>query len=619
MKKRMLSGFLSSLFAVAFIFSQIGTVVEAYTNGHSASDAVAWANSQINKGLDYDGVYGCQCVDLIYYYCSYLGATSLIGGNACDYANKSLPSGWKYVYSNYQPGDIAVWKTNYSSSTCVTGSYGHVGIIESADSTGFNAINQNYCDRQYCTKNWFYCSDLQCAIRPDFGGPVTISVSWSNYSSQEVKEGKILLAKTATLSNATMNDVTDVGIDVYNSSGTYIGGKSEVPDRSGHTYVNMWYDFNSELGLSITPGTVYKYSFWVRINNKKYESTRETVTCPPVYTVKFDAQGGSTVSQLTVGKNQTIASLPNSTRNGYKLDGWYTTSSGGTKLTTSTKITNNITYYAHWIKNSFSITVSSVSNGTVTISKNNASEGEEILVTAKPATGYTLDKITVNGTVINDTKFKMPAKDVIVTVEFKMLNGWYLENGKYYLYANGNLKTGWNKVNDKWYFMDTDTGVMLTGWLNQSGIWYYLESSGAMVTGWKQINGIWYRFNSVGQMQTGWVCIGGLWYYFESSGSMVTGWKQINGTWYRFNSDGQMQTGWVCVDGLWYYFESSGAMVTGWKKINNEWYRFNSVGVMQRGWISIDGKWYYFYESGKMAHDTTINGYKLNSSGEWIT
>ena len=31
----------------------------------------------------------------------------------------------------------------------------------------------------------------------------------------------------------------------------------------------------------------------------------------------------------------------------------------------------------------------------------------------------------------------------------------------------------------------------------------------------------------------------------------------------------------------------------------------------------IDGEWYYFYDSGAMAHDTTIDGYELDSNGVW--
>ena len=151
---------------------------EAYsTNGHNRDEMVIWANSMVGNGYDYDGYNGNQCVDIIYMYAVTLGQgnSSLMYGNACDFASKTLPSGWRYVYSDYQPGDIAVWRTNLSyggDSTISTSSYGHVGIIDSCDGYGFNAVEQNaYSNgavRSYVTKNWHKCSELQCAIRPDF-------------------------------------------------------------------------------------------------------------------------------------------------------------------------------------------------------------------------------------------------------------------------------------------------------------------------------------------------------------------------------------------------------------------------------------------------------------------
>ena len=86
--------------------------IMAYS-AHTQSEAVAWAQSQLGKALDYDGQYGAQCVDLICYYYQYLGTTSP-GGNAEAYRRNNLPSGWIRVYGNYQPGDIAVWKPSYS-------------------------------------------------------------------------------------------------------------------------------------------------------------------------------------------------------------------------------------------------------------------------------------------------------------------------------------------------------------------------------------------------------------------------------------------------------------------------------------------------------------------------
>lgn len=57
---------------------------------------------------------------------------------------------------------------------------------------------------------------------------------------------------------------------------------------------------------------------------------------------------------------------------------------------------------------------------------------------------------------------------------------------------------------------------------------------------------------------------------------------------------------------------------TGWRKINDSWYYFNANGKMQIGWFNDNGAWYYFNSDGTMAHDTTIDNFKLASNGAWI-
>ena len=66
------------------------------------------------------------------------------------------------------------------------------------------------------------------------------------------------------------------------------------------------------------------------------------------YTITFDSNGGSNVNNITRNYNEEIGILPETSKLYSKLDGWYTSKSGGTKITSSTKITDNVTYYAHW-------------------------------------------------------------------------------------------------------------------------------------------------------------------------------------------------------------------------------------------------------------------------------
>lgn len=168
LRKMLIASLGAILLFVAFV-SVDKTEVQAATK----EEGVSWAMSQIGKGLDYDGVKGNQCVDLIKYYYAHYGVAGYARGNAIQYTSNSLPTGWTRVYSNYQPGDIAVFKAKNGCSVCTTGENGHVGIITSIDSVGFNAVNQNYAGRSYCTQNWFHVRCLACAIRPNFTSDTT--------------------------------------------------------------------------------------------------------------------------------------------------------------------------------------------------------------------------------------------------------------------------------------------------------------------------------------------------------------------------------------------------------------------------------------------------------------
>lgn len=67
------------------------------------------------------------------------------------------------------------------------------------------------------------------------------------------------------------------------------------------------------------------------------------------YTVTFNANGGSVFeSSRNIVAGSAIGTLPEPEYSGYDFTGWYTDSTSGTKISSSTIITSPVTYYAHW-------------------------------------------------------------------------------------------------------------------------------------------------------------------------------------------------------------------------------------------------------------------------------
>ena len=75
------------------------------------------------------------------------------------------------------------------------------------------------------------------------------------------------------------------------------------------------------------------------------------------YTVTFNANGGScSVNQAKIKGGDTYGDLPAPTREGYDFDGWFTSSSGGSLVSSGDKVTGSVTLYAHWTIKTYYVT-----------------------------------------------------------------------------------------------------------------------------------------------------------------------------------------------------------------------------------------------------------------------
>lgn len=157
--------------------------------------------------------------------------------------------------------------------------------------------------------------------------------------------------------------VTKMGVILYDASGNQIKKYTEKVSNvsSSTTSYHSWYDINAELGVTLTPGTTYKYQFFgvfdgYEIASTKIYSFKTTGTAPAkicIITFWLD-ESGSSVCTKVLTQGEMYGGLPIApTKTGYTFDGWYTAQTGGTKITNSTIFngTSDITLYPRYIRN----------------------------------------------------------------------------------------------------------------------------------------------------------------------------------------------------------------------------------------------------------------------------
>ena len=97
---------------------------------------------------------------------------------------------------------------------------------------------------------------------------------------------------------------------------------------------------------------------------------------PPVivnYVVTLDACGGFTpITSMEVASNSKYNGLPNATREGYTFGGWFTSSSGGTKVNNNDSLVSasDHTLYAHWTANKYTLSFDNNDSTGVSSTKN---------------------------------------------------------------------------------------------------------------------------------------------------------------------------------------------------------------------------------------------------------
>lgn len=152
------------------------------------------------------------------------------------------------------------------------------------------------------------------------------------------------------------------------------------PSKTGNTFKG-WTGSNgttAQTSVSIPSGS---------IGNKSYTANWNVNS----YTATFNGNGGSAGTSITKPYGSQLGTLPTSSRTGYTFRGWFTAASGGTQITaTTTMPASNVTYYAQWTANTYTVNYNA-NGGTGTTASSSHTYGVAKALTSNgfSRTGYT--------------------------------------------------------------------------------------------------------------------------------------------------------------------------------------------------------------------------------------
>ena len=168
-------------------------------------------------------------------------------------------------------------------------------------------------------------------------------------------EGSTKVSKDTTVTNTTSHvlyahwtannytvsfDANDGTVSTSNKNVAYGSsyGALPTPTRTGYSFEGWFTSSNTEVTEKTNVATASNHQLVAKWKAK-------------TYTITLNANGGSvSTSSKTATFGSTYGTLPTPTRNYYTFEGWYTAASGGSKITSSSTVSNasNHTLYAHW-------------------------------------------------------------------------------------------------------------------------------------------------------------------------------------------------------------------------------------------------------------------------------
>ncbi len=223
--------------------------------------------------------------------------------------------------------------------------YGGTNGVKFVNCTSANGVPANVSNRTVVTPSYAYtactAAEAKTAVtNASCGAGATLTVTTAGAVSSTCDGGAPLPTVWTVTWDATTNGGSCGTATSSVTNGAAIGTLPEATKTSFN--FDGWYTAPSG-GTKISASTTVT-------ENKTYYAQFTSAPVTTYYTVIWDANGGTCgTSSSSIESGQQIGTLPVASKAGdYSFDGWYTAVNGGTKISTTTTVTANVTYYAHY-------------------------------------------------------------------------------------------------------------------------------------------------------------------------------------------------------------------------------------------------------------------------------
>ena len=138
----------------------------------------------------------------------------------------------------------------------------------------------------------------------------------------------------------------------YNDGTTKYGYRFQVKTNDGYQLASdLKVIYNDEDVTSTVEVTRWPWGAYVTVDLGKAIGT------PVVYTITFNSNDGTSVESQNVNAGEKLTEpTPAPTKEGFTFDGWYEDSTFSKKFDFNTPITDNMTLYAKWTENKYTLT-----------------------------------------------------------------------------------------------------------------------------------------------------------------------------------------------------------------------------------------------------------------------